>query len=535
MPRILVRGAKAPWVSVPAESVMIQNVLATNSGNLLFGQAVFRSLSIEGTEVIADGYNTTRRGVDDNFIRRINQEFDKFVVPLANAFRPSFQPNLAYLTQVIEGLDMPVTVVGVGTQQPFDAAGDQNSKLDEVATKFMRAVLERSASVGVRGEATASYLKRLGFGDEHTDIIGCPSVFMHGPKPLVRPLGDCFSQIDSLAMSASPETPVMVPMIQAHAERFQRFRYIPQNSWDLNTMMWSEVRDRPDAIDHLVAPESRLHVNDQIRFPLDPNTWVNYLRSFDFMLGTRIHGTIAGILAGTPSLLLAHDSRTRELADYHGIPYLSFDKITGDTRAEDLYQYADYGKFHDRLPSTFDRFTKFLAKNDLPNIYQPGQQINDYDEKLSKATLPRNVHPILAAGPAGRREVASRLWWLKQGNRSDYNRSEYAYQSDVPHTKHPLITAESVNQRLTNELLPLRDQLLKSDVRLTKAQRLLDRHRNQLADARKQLIETQSQLAATRKLVDAQSKVIKKLDVPMSFRVKRYVKRLVARTEKNPD
>lgn len=135
------------------------------------------------------------------------------------------------------------------------------------------------------------------------------------------------------------------------------------------------------------------------------------------MLGTRIHGSVAGILSGTPTLLVAHDSRTRELADYHQIPYVPLDKISENTRAEDLYQYADYSKFHAGLAETFDRFTAFLGKNGLRNIYQSDSVPNDYDEKLSAPELPPMVHPILAEGEAGRREMASRLWWLRQGKR----------------------------------------------------------------------------------------------------------------------
>ncbi|WCE39362.1 polysaccharide pyruvyl transferase family protein [Brevibacterium sp. BDJS002] len=471
---------------------MTQNVLATNVGNLLFGQSMFRALSVEGTEVVANSFNSGRDGIDDEYIQRINDEFDCFVVPLANAFRPSFRRNLANLTRVIEGLDIPVTVVGVGSQHPLNGGDERNADLDEDVKRFMSAVLDRSASVGVRGIETSAYLKRIGFGEEHVDVIGCPSIFMYGPNPTVRALEDDFSQQKALAMSASPETGVMVPVIRDHAERFERFSYIPQNSWDLNTMVWAEPRGRQNAINGLVNPDSLLHVRDQVHFPLDPDTWVEFLKKFDFVLGTRIHGSVAGILSGTPTLLVAHDSRTRELADYHQIPYVPLDKISENTRAEDLYQYADYSKFHAGLAETFDRFTAFLGKNGLRNIYQSDSVPNDYDEKLSAAELPPMVHPILAEGEAGRREMASRLWWLRQGKKTDNSRMRYAFKSDLPHTKKPTVTVKSVDKRLSDEMKKLR-----------------------------------SELAETQKLVKAQAKVIDRLDVPISKRAKRYVKRLV--------
>ena len=59
--------------------------------------------------------------------------------------------------------------------------------------------------------------------------------------------------------------------------------------------------------------------SDRVRFFLDPKTWFDHLAQYDFSFGTRIHGNIAALLAGTPALLLAHDSRTLELAEYHEI------------------------------------------------------------------------------------------------------------------------------------------------------------------------------------------------------------------------
>ena len=469
---------------------------------------MFRALSVEGSEVVANSYGAGRAGINDKYIHRINDEFDSFVVPLANAFRPSFRRNLANLTRVIEGIDIPVTVVGVGSQHPLDGEDEPDSDLDEDVKRFMSAVLDRSASVGVRGEDTAAYLARLGFGHEHVDIIGCPSIFLNGVSPRVRPLSDQLTQNSSLAMSASPQTNVMVPMIRDHAERFKRFRYIPQNSVDLNTMVWGEPNPKPNAISELVHPGSSLSVNDQVRFPLDPNTWVDYLRDFDFVLGTRIHGSVAGILAGTPTLLLAHDSRTRELADYHQIPHLSIDQITENTRAEDLYELADYAKFHARQAEVFDRFTSFLTKNSLPNIYQPGHQINDYDEKMTAAELPPMVHPIVAEGDAGRREMTSRLMWLRQGKKVDNERMTYAFQSELPHRKKREVTTQSVDKRLTMEVSALNDQLSKSQ---------------------KQVEEVRRQLEETRRLVESQAKVIKRLDVPMTKRAKRYVKRVIGK------
>ena len=54
---------------------------------------------------------------------------------------------------------------------------------------------------------------------------------------------------------------------------------------------------------------------DRVRFPLETWSWLRHLSGFDYAVGTRLHGNVAATLADTPSMLLAHDSRTLELAE----------------------------------------------------------------------------------------------------------------------------------------------------------------------------------------------------------------------------
>ena len=70
-----------------------------------------------------------------------------------------------------------------------------------------------------------------------------------------------------------------------------------------------------------VHPSHPFFREDRTRFYVDPWPWIDDLRDFDFSFGTRIHGTIAALLAGTPAVVLAHDSRTLELARYFDIPH----------------------------------------------------------------------------------------------------------------------------------------------------------------------------------------------------------------------
>lgn len=45
------------------------------------------------------------------------------------------------------------------------------------------------------------------------------------------------------------------------------------------------------------------------------------------MIGSRIHGTILGLMAGLPSMCLVIDARTYELSKQMSIPYINCMKV----------------------------------------------------------------------------------------------------------------------------------------------------------------------------------------------------------------
>src|SRR4029079_3399401 len=148
---------------------------ANNSGNLLFLETAWKILSAKGTEITADRLSAHRLGAD-----RINERFDAYVIPLANAFRRSYMDSLIRLTRVIERLTIPVTVLGVGVQFARSQEPRAVRPFDDAVKAFARAVLDRSPSIGVRGETTQTYLRELGFRD--VEVIGCPSMFLNGER-----------------------------------------------------------------------------------------------------------------------------------------------------------------------------------------------------------------------------------------------------------------------------------------------------------------------------------------------------------------
>ncbi len=129
----------------------------------------------------------------------------------------------------------------------------------------------------------------------------------------------------------------------AHHARYPNLRYIAQDLATLELLLWGESERAARQADKLPLHTSHpLFVENKVRFFVDPWPWIEHLRTVDFAFGTRIHGNIAALLAGTPAYVLAHDSRTLELARYFEIPHRRITDVAPETDAAELYAEADY-------------------------------------------------------------------------------------------------------------------------------------------------------------------------------------------------
>lgn len=395
--RILVRAGKDPRTPMSARrslSVRRDGVFGSNAGNLLFSTAAWRTLLTDDAELVADGYET-ERGTSRRAAERIDAEYDRVVIPLANAFRMSFLPQLDRLTEVVSQLTVPVSVLGVGAQFRLGAGLDSApDELRRSVRAFVRAVLDRSPSIGVRGAFTRDFLVDLGFGDDEIDVIGCPSLYGFGGDGSLsarRPL----TSNSALAVTYSPYLRDIGPFVDAVTGAFPNSYVVPQTVESLALLLYGEPTrfasktDLPETADH------PLYRADRMRFFVDATTWIDTLRGRDLVVGTRIHGTIAGLLAGVPSILVAHDSRTRELAEFHGIP---FEKKSALRRVdvERWYERADFGAFTARHHDNRETFRAFLQRHGLRHTLD--QAVTRFDREVAAVELAPPVTTPFAPG-----------------------------------------------------------------------------------------------------------------------------------------
>ena len=387
--RILLRSPKHPFEPASPVATLNRNLIASNSGNLVFLHAAYKLLAAPGVEVTPDRLKVRAADADE-----INERYDAYVIPLANAFRHSFEPILIKMTQLIQRLHIPVIVLGVGAQSNLKYELDRLRRIEPSVKAFVSAVLDRSGSIGVRGELSEAYLRGLGFRD--VEVIGCPSMFMYGDRLHVEKRVERLQPESRVSINVSPYVKSMGDVVMSHHARYPNLTYIAQDLITLEMLLAGDAN--PDTGETSNVPIHRSHPffrENKARFYVDPWPWIDDLRSCEFAFGTRIHGNIAAILAGTPAYVLAHDSRTLELARYFAIPHRLMPDVTPDMDAADLYAEADYGELNRGHAERWATFAAYLRSHRLQHVFETGEDTSDFDGRLARVTFPP---PVTAAG-----------------------------------------------------------------------------------------------------------------------------------------
>jgi len=253
----------------------------------------------------------------------------------------------------------------------------------------VRAVLRNSPNIGVRGERTATYLRKLGFADDELVVVGCPSMYTYGPDLPAPRLPEAITTESRLSLNLSPYVAGIGELTLAQAAKYPNLKYTAQDLPTLGLLLTGRYETHlpvrpgfPASLDHPLVSSGRTVM------PVNVPSWLEHLAGFDFSYGTRIHGNIAAILAGTPAYVLAHDARTAELADFHAIPHRTIGKDTASIDAADLFAHADYTAMLDRHQDTWAGFAGFLETHQLRSIYSPDTTPGNFDERISLVSYP---------------------------------------------------------------------------------------------------------------------------------------------------
>ncbi len=392
MKNIYIRSGMSPLDSFTASHILLKNSIGTNVGNLLYVYGILRTITKEDTTITANYYT-----VDENKADEINEKYDCFIIPLADAFREEFTGELRALTRLVKKLRIPCFIIGAGLRAPYEADLKAGFSFDEDVKNFVSAVLEKSAMVGVRGQITADYLSHLGFreGIDHM-AIGCPSMYSFGAELTIR---DTNITRDSIVCyNSSLTTPDNIhEFINRTIREFPNYYFVPQVLKQLRLMYTGAPFINTGNPLYPSRITDEVYNGKHAQFFINIPTWLDFLKTADLSFGSRLHGNIAATLAGTPSILFPKDARVRELADYHHLTSIPYDEVNENTNIWGLIEKVDFHQVSRYQKENFDRFLGFLEKNSIDHIYENGTPaVNPLGAMMEKVVMQPPVTSIAA-------------------------------------------------------------------------------------------------------------------------------------------
>ena len=401
MKKFLIRGGISPFDNFSPLQVLCRNAIGENSGNLLYAYGCYRSFFSDDVSLELDYYKA-ERGCTQKEIDKINREYDAYLIPLADAFRPDFKQKLRNYTALINKLKIPVYLLGVGIRAPYEPNLKDGFSFDKEVKDFIKAVLNHSAIVGLRGQITADYLKSLGFKEEKDfTVIGCPSMYSKGRHlPEIR-----FSELkeDSrISVNFSNTTPENVlEMIFSNLKKYPDYCFVGQNINDLRLLYTGINYKDAQLKEYPATMENDIFVEDRVRFFVNVPSWFSYMKERDITIGGRLHGNIAGVLCGCAPIFIPQDARMRELVEYHQFPSIPSSLVEPNWDFKELVLRLDLQSHIRQQSRNFDHFIEFLDTNGLEHIFKDDIERKEapLDEKMDGILYEPSVTSIVCSSP----------------------------------------------------------------------------------------------------------------------------------------
>ncbi len=344
-----------------------------NVGNLVFHYAIRKILGGR-PEVIAW----------HDPAEKVNKMGKIGVMPCANQLGPHI--DFGSLADRFSALDVPLVAVGLGAQGNSDYGTVPG--VPEGTQNWVRQIGARSRpgipNIGVRGPFTLEVLNRYGLG-EKAIITGCPSLFINPDPDLGQKIERRFHRpVGRIAVASGHYGWKQYSKIEASLTRMMESTggsYIIQSPLEMVALARGESdmipanileQCRDYACPHLDLADFKAWTRRYFKVFFNVSEWMECMRSYDFVIGTRIHGIMVALQAGVPAMCIAHDSRTRELCETMHVPFILAQNVMNGMTREDLQKkfIFDGAAFDKNRKLLAERFDNFLLANGVePSVW----------------------------------------------------------------------------------------------------------------------------------------------------------------------
>lgn len=348
-----------------------------NTGNILFRYAISSS-------VIDD---LTACHWSDGEILASSQHYDAVILGAANWLNTYHDNGNEKRARILRRLGKPIICIGLGVQH-----SERTSKklaFPQGSLDLLSVFRDLNAIVLVRDEFT--YDQCIHYGLKNVAVIGCPSNFISISQGQSSRLSEASQRVDLLRRVSLNHGYIRKDVCSHDSAlldvvcKTNGFHIVQDNlngeiefalhveasrSESLAIASWMQ-RPLRSLKAGLFSTDSTVKRNlarsgRNLRVFFNAPEWIDGLKSSSLVLGTRIHGCIAALQAGTPSVITTIDSRTEGLAEVLGIPRVKISALNSMKRKaspEMILDLAglDYAPYYLRRQQLLSVYTKSLT------------------------------------------------------------------------------------------------------------------------------------------------------------------------------
>lgn len=367
-------GAPIQGVSVVADFNQQFERTGHNTGNLLIGTGLYRQIPTERH------FNGTFHSPEF-----IEEHCQLIAIAAANWIYEGF--DFGQVADYLEKISskIPMVVVGLGAQVPSSTAISKVN-IPTGTRRLLEIFADRCIDIGVRGEYTADVLSRMGV--KNVTVTGCPSYYMNCMPTLeinAKEFHDEFNislngSRNVYSHSFNPAAALSVESELIRMSQRSGYDFVLQNETPelqivhdhiSSRRYLAEIHELLDRHDLALSVEEYVEwIKRSCKAFYDIDDWSRFIQTKDLSIGSRFHGNLIALLNGVPSILIAHDSRTTEMAEFMKIPHVVVDKCDlGNIRS--LYEAADFKAFSENYASAYRNYIAFLDRNNVPHRLTP--------------------------------------------------------------------------------------------------------------------------------------------------------------------
>ena len=330
----MLQGDNVEFSAPPGLTLREAEAFASNNmGNLVWRHAARRLFDSETTDIIFVNSSNMPWNVPKNCqllflpVANLIQECAKF------ALDPSPYSNV--LTRWVRDAGVRVAVVGLGLQAPFKLRTIQppdvfarDFQLHEDQVAFFTQLAANSSILTVRGAHTQAVAEHN--GNSQAAPLGCPTLFVNHDLALGKSIQE---KLEAVVRERNYDIRVAVTLPwlpsrnaktakEAMAETSKLLRWLTHAVFLKFPNSFVVLQSNGDygTLEFLRQAAGFRLPAQRLQFFYDVPAWISAMEACDVALHFRIHGMMATIAAGTPSVIISTDYRVEELAEVMRLP-----------------------------------------------------------------------------------------------------------------------------------------------------------------------------------------------------------------------